>query len=296
VVPADTSRNGNRDELVTSEVQTLTDLKNEPVVAAELLVLEGVTVNFGGITALDGVGMCVGTGEVFGIIGPNGAGKTTLFDVVSGVRIPDGGSITFAGSDVTRTPPASRARLGLRRTFQRVQIFGWLTVEDNVLASLEVRGGGGGFLGDLVASPFRRRRERERRRLVAQTLERCGLMAVRGELAGSLPIGVARMLEFARAIVDPPRLLLLDEPASGLDRDETDRLGREIKTLRQETDCSVLLVEHDADFVMEHCDRVLVLDQGTVLAEGRPDEIQRDAAVRSAYLGDIADGQPEPAP
>jgi branched-chain amino acid transport system ATP-binding protein len=251
-----------------------------------LLALEGVTVNFGGITAVDDVSVNVTEAEVLGIIGPNGAGKTTLFDVVSGVRIPNRGRVMFGGSDITNRSSASRARLGLRRTFQRVQVFGWLTVEDNVLAALEVRGGGGGFVADLVASPLRRSRERERRHRVEETLDRCGLRAVKSELAGSLPIGVARMVELARAIVDPPRLLLLDEPASGLDQHETVRLGDEIRALRRDTGCSVLLVEHDAGFVMEQCDRIVVLDQGAILAQGRPDEIQRDADVRNAYLGD----------
>ena len=251
-----------------------------------LLALEGVTVNFGGITAVDDVSVNVAEAEVLGIIGPNGAGKTTLFDVVSGVRIPNRGRVVLGGSDITKRSSASRARLGLRRTFQRVQVFGWLTVEDNVLAALEVRGGGGGFVADLVASPFRRSRERERRRRVEETLDRCGLSDVKSELAGSLPIGVARMVELARAIVDPPRLLLLDEPASGLDQHETVRLGDEITALRRDTGCSVLLVEHDAGFVMEQCDRIVVLDQGAILAQGRPDEIQRDAGVRNAYLGD----------
>ena len=258
-----------------------------PADESPLLVLEGVTVTFGGVTALNDVSIRVGSAEVLGIIGPNGAGKTTLFDVVSGIRVPNHGTVTFDGSDVTRRASASRARLGLRRTFQRVQVFGWLTVEDNVLAALEVRGGGGGFIGDLVASPFRRRRERERRRRVGEIIDRCGLTDVRSELAGSLPIGVARMVELARAIVDPPRLLMLDEPASGLDQQETERLGQEIRSLCRDAGCSVLLVEHDAGFVMEQCDRIVVLDRGAILAQGRPDEIQRNAVVRNAYLGDV---------
>jgi ABC-type branched-subunit amino acid transport system ATPase component len=249
-----------------------------------------VTVNFGGITALDDVDVRVRDGEVLGIIGPNGAGKTTLFDVVSGVRIPNRGTVTFNGSDVTRRSSASRARLGLRRTFQRVQIFGWLTVEENVLTALEVQGGGGGFVADLVASPFRRRRERERRRQVDEILDRYGLAAVKSELAGSLPIGVARMVELARAIIDPPRLLLLDEPASGLDQRETVRLGDEIRALRHDTGCSVLLVEHDAGFVMSRSDRIVVLDQGRILAEGLPAEVQANELVRDAYLGDVTSG------
>jgi branched-chain amino acid transport system ATP-binding protein len=255
---------------------------------AALLQLEGVVVRFGGIRALDDVSLRAAAGEVLGIIGPNGAGKTTLFDVIAGIRPPNEGRVLLDGKDVTRTPPVERAHRGLRRTFQRVQAFGWLTVEDNVLAATEWRGGGGGFLADVVGWPGRRHRERERRRSVHEVLERCGLGAVKDELAGSLPIGTARMVELARAIVDPPRLLLLDEPASGLDEPEAHRLGELIQAVRAESGCAVLLVEHDAGFVMAHSDRVIVLDQGSVLAEGSPDVIQRDQRVRDAYLGEGA--------
>jgi branched-chain amino acid transport system ATP-binding protein len=167
-----------------------------------------------------------------------------------------------------------------------VQAFGWLTVEDNVLAALEWRGGGGGFVADLVSFPTRRHRERERRERVDAVLERCGLTGVRHELAGSLPIGVARMVELARAIVDEPKLLLLDEPASGLDETETVRLGEQIQSVRDETGCTILLVEHNAGFVMKQSDRVVVLDLGTLLAEGSPSEVQSNQAVRDAYLGE----------
>ena len=167
-----------------------------------------------------------------------------------------------------------------------MQAFGWLTVEDNVLAALEWRGGGGGFVADLVQFPTRRRRERERRERVDAVLERCGLTAVRRELAGSLPIGVARMVELARAIVDDPKVLLLDEPASGLDETETVRLGEQIQSVRSETGCTILLVEHNAGFVMEQSDRVVVLNLGALLAEGLPSEVQGNQAVRDAYLGE----------
>ena len=255
-------------------------------VASTMLHLEGITVRFGGIAALTDVDLDVATGEVLGLIGPNGAGKTTLFDVISGVRTPNAGTVVLDGTNITGRSATDRARRGLRRTFQRVQTFGWLSVENNVLAALEWRGGGGGFLADLVSFPTRRRLERARRERVDEVLERCGLTAVRSELAGSLPIGIARMVEFARAIVDPPKLLLLDEPASGLDEVELERLGEQIQAVRDETGCAVLLVEHNAGFVMEHSDRVVVLDLGTVLAAGQPDEIQRNQAVRDAYLGE----------
>jgi ABC-type branched-subunit amino acid transport system ATPase component len=253
---------------------------------ATQLRLEDIAVRFGGITALDGVSHDARAGEVLGIIGPNGAGKTTLFDVISGVRAPNHGRVVLGDRDITRLSDTARARRGLRRTFQRVQTFGWLTVEDNVLTALEWRGGGGGFLADLVYSPTRRRHERARRARVEEILERCGLLAVRKELAGSLPIGVARMVEFARAVVDPPQLLMLDEPASGLDEAEVARLGTEIQAVRSEAGCAVLLVEHNAAFVMEQSDRVVVLNLGQVLAEGTPSEVQANPAVREAYLGD----------
>jgi branched-chain amino acid transport system ATP-binding protein len=250
-----------------------------------MIRLEGITVRFGGIVALDDVSFEAAGGEVLGIIGPNGAGKTTLFDVVSGVRTPNSGRVHVDGTDVTNRSSSSRARAGLRRTFQRVQTFGWLSVEDNILSALEWRGGGGGFLADMTALPTRRRRERARRDRVEDVMERCGLLPVRQELAGSLPIGVARMVELARAIVDDPKVLLLDEPASGLDETEIERLGTQIQQVR-DTGCAVLLVEHNAGFVMQQSDRVVVLDLGSVLASGLPDEIQRDQRVRDAYLGE----------
>jgi branched-chain amino acid transport system ATP-binding protein len=160
-------------------------------------------------------------------------------------------------------------------------------VEDNVLAATEWRGGGGGLFADLVALPSRRSRERQRRESVEATLDRCGLLSVRSEYAGSLPIGIARMVEFARATIDPPTLLLLDEPASGLDDQEVARLGELIGRLRADADCSVLLVEHNAGFIMQQSDRVVVLASGEVLAEGSPSEIQTNAAVGAAYLGDL---------
>jgi len=254
-------------------------------VATAALALDGVSVRFGGIRALSEVSLSVQPGEVLGLIGPNGAGKTTLFDAISGVRLPDDGRVFLGGTDMTKANAVARARWGLRRTFQRVQTFGWLSVEDNVLLALEWHGGGGGFPADLVYFPTRRRREHARRERVERVLEQCGLIPVRHELAGSLPIGIARMVEFARAIVDEPSLLLLDEPASGLDANEISRLGEQIQRVQSETQCSVLLVEHNAGFVMEQSDRIVVLDLGAVLAVGSPAEIQGNQLVRDAYLG-----------
>jgi branched-chain amino acid transport system ATP-binding protein len=249
------------------------------------LDLVEIGVRFGGIAALDGVSLQVGDGEICGLIGANGAGKTTLFDVISGVRRPDRGKVRLAGDDVTSWSAHRRARGGLRRTFQRVQVFGWLTVEENLLVATEWRGGGGGVLGDLAAVPGRRRREDERRERAEEVLERCGLLDVRHEPAARLPIGQARLVELGRALIDRPTLLLLDEPASGLDHAEAERFAGIVRSLRDDEGTSVLLVEHDVGFVMEHCDRVVVLHLGRVLAEGSPDEVRANPAVRDAYLG-----------
>ncbi|TDD16997.1 ABC transporter ATP-binding protein [Nonomuraea diastatica] len=246
-----------------------------------MLAVEGVSVAFGGVRALDQVSFEVGAGLVCGVIGPNGAGKTTLFDVVSGLRRPSEGRVRLAGRDLTGVSPVRRARAGLRRTFQRTQVFGWLTVADNVLAALDWHGGGGGIAADLAGWPGRGRRERERRERVTEVLELCGLTPLRDAYAAALPVGRRRLVELARALADRPELLLLDEPTSGLDGGQTARLGEVVRAL----DTTVLLVEHDMGFVMDVCDRIIVLDLGKVIAVGTPADIRRDPVVRAAYLG-----------
>ena len=191
-----------------------------------LLDVQGLEQRFGGIVAVSDMSLTVEHGKVHGIIGPNGAGKTTLFDCIAGLRPPTAGTIWLEGRDVTRSSAVKRARLGLRRTFQRQQVFGWLSVEDNVLLALEWRGGGGGLFGDAFRLPGRVKRERDRRIRVDIALERCGLTKVRDEPAGGLSIGALRRVELARAIVDEPCLLLLDEPTSGLEDSDIDQLGQ----------------------------------------------------------------------
>ncbi len=246
-----------------------------------MLAVQGVSVAFGGVRALSEVTFEVPDGQVCGVIGPNGAGKTTLFDVVTGLRRPDAGRVRVGGEDMTGLSAVRRARGGVRRTFQRPQVFGRLTVADNVLAALDWRGGGGGLLADLAGWPARRRLERERRTRVAQVLELCGLTEVRDAYAAALPVGRRRLVELARALADRPRLLLLDEPTSGLDADQTARLAEVVAAL----DTTVLLVEHDMGFVMDACDRLVVLDLGRVIASGPPERVRDDPAVRAAYLG-----------
>ncbi|MGW1775214.1 ABC transporter ATP-binding protein [Streptomyces sp. NPDC002104] len=256
-----------------------------PSAGPYVLEARGISVRFGGVRALTGVDLGIRAGEVCGLIGPNGAGKTTLFDVLSGIRRPDQGRMLLDGVDVTRRSPVWRARRGMRRTFQRQQLFGQLSVADNVLVAQEWRGGGGGFAADLVASPSRRRRERERRERAARVLADCGIGALGDAYAGGLPVGRARMVELARAVADPPRVLLLDEPASGMSAPEREQLAAVVRRLAGEEGCAVLLVEHNVAFVMDLCTRVVVLDLGTVLAEGTAAEVRADPLVREAYLG-----------
>jgi ABC-type branched-subunit amino acid transport system ATPase component len=245
-----------------------------------LLALSDIRVRFGGVHALSGVSLDVPRGQIVGLIGPNGAGKTTLFDVVSGVQPATSGQIVFDGQDITRLGPTRRSRKGIRRTFQRSQPFGWLSVEDNVLVALETKGG---LLRDLVG--LKGSQERQRRERVREVLAQFQLESVKDEAAGRLPIGVIRMVELARAVVGRPTLLLLDEPTSGLDRRETDLLGDAMRRTRDDDGCTVLLVEHDVPFVMSRCDRVVALHLGSLLADGTPRSVQNDAAVRDAYLG-----------
>jgi ABC-type branched-subunit amino acid transport system ATPase component len=249
-----------------------------------MLRLTGVSKRFGGVVAVDDVSFSVPAGTICGLIGPNGAGKTTLFDIVSGVTAPTSGTVTFAGEDVTGLSASKRARLGMRRTFQRTQVFSWLSVEDNVVAAMEWRGGGGGAVADILGLPGRRKIERKRRERAAEIIEWCGLSSVRGSIAGGLPLAQQRVLELARAVADKPKLLLLDEPTSGLDHDEQARFGELVASLQDEG-CAVLLVEHDAGWVMSTCDHVVVLNLGAILTEGPPARIQSDQAVRDAYLG-----------
>ena len=231
-----------------------------------LLEIRGVDVRFGGHSALRGVDLDVPAGQVSGLIGPNGAGKTTLFDVITGLRTPDAGRVVLDGRDVTGLAPHRRARRGMARTFQRLEVFGSLTVRENVMAAAEFRPGrGAGAEADAI-------------------LARVGLTPIADVRADALPTGSARLVELARALATQPRLLLLDEPASGLDDAETDALGALLTSLAG-TGVAVLLVEHDVALVMRVCSEVTVLDAGAVLAQGTPAEVQADPDVLDAYLG-----------
>lgn len=249
------------------------------------LEVRGVGKQYGGVQALSDISLTFRIGEIRGLLGPNGAGKTTLFDILAGAQRPSCGSVLLDGIDITHRSPTWRARSGIRRTFQRQQVFGWLSVEDNVLAAQEWAGGGGGIAADLLGLSVRRRVERRRRAQVDEILTRLGLSDQRQQLAGHLSIGGTRLLELARALVGVPRVLLLDEPTSGLEPHETARLGEVLHELRAQEACTIVLVEHDVSFVMAHVDQVTVLDRGCLVAEGDPSTIQNDPSVRALYLG-----------
>lgn len=248
--------------------------------APEVLRVEDVSLRYGGVQALDGVSVGVAGGSVHGLIGPNGAGKTSLFNVVTGLSRPDSGRVTLRGGDVTRLAPHRRARRGMARTFQRLELFSSLTVLENVLVSAEAAGGLG-------------RHASRTKAVAAAALARAGLTQVAGARVDSLPTGTARLVELARALAGSPSLLLLDEPASGLDETETKTLGEIVTALAREG-MAVLLVEHDMALVMRVCDTVDVMDRGRVIAGGPPAEIQASAVVRDAYLGPGADGAGPP--
>ncbi|MFC3962373.1 ABC transporter ATP-binding protein [Nocardia jiangsuensis] len=234
-----------------------------------LLEVDDVTVVFGGNRALDGAGLRAERGAVTGLIGPNGAGKSTLFDVICGLRNPTTGTVAIGGKDVTKLGPARRARHGLARTFQRLELFGRLSVRDNLLVAAEL-------------GPAKRKAAQ----VVTEIIERLALHHVADHSADELPTGTARLVEVGRAIAARPHLILLDEPAAGQDHTETDRFAGLLRSLADDG-TAVLLVEHDMGLVMNVCDELYVLDLGKIIASGPPSVVRSDASVLAAYLGEV---------
>jgi ABC-type branched-subunit amino acid transport system ATPase component len=249
-------------------------------VAPAALAVEDVSVRFGGLQALDGVSLDVWAGEVHGLIGPNGAGKTTLFNVITGLQRPTGGRVILGAHDVTRYRPSARSRLGLGRTFQRLELFGTLSARDNVQMAAEVQ-------QHKLANGRTPAEEAE------YQLARVGILQVADEPSDSLPTGLARLVEMARALATSPSVLLLDEPSSGLNAEETRAVGEVLQQLASEG-MGILLVEHDMALVMATCTRVDVLDNGSVIARGDPATVQADTAVQEAYLGGQTESAPRP--
>jgi branched-chain amino acid transport system ATP-binding protein len=249
-----------------------------------LLVAEGVTKTFAGITALDTINLDVGAQEIVGLIGPNGAGKTTFFNCLLGILKPDGGRVTFEGRDLSRVAPYKRARLGIGRTFQRIELFSGMTPRDHFLVAERVRNGRGALWKDVLFMGGASSDENAR---VDAMLELLDLKPLADRPIESLSLGVGRLVEIGRALMTEPKLVLLDEPSSGLDRHETEALAGQLLTVQQERGFAILLVEHDVEFVRSLVERVFVLDFGTLIASGPTNDVFADSAVRKAYLGDI---------
>jgi len=257
-----------------------------------LLVVEEVSIGFGGLLALGEVSMSVGENEVVGVIGPNGAGKTTLFNVICGFVHPSSGTISYRGAPLRRHHPHDLARLGIARTLQGIGLCAGLTVHENVMLGAEPE-----LRSDLASSFLGLwRSSREERRVAGRAMEvldELGAADYARRLPSALPYAIQKRAALARALMAEPRLLLLDEPASGLSESEMEALGSRIRGLTERM--SVLLVEHHMDLVMSVCDRIVVLDFGQVIASGTPEAIRADPAVVSAYLGDEVRA-PAPAP
>ncbi|GGF52886.1 ABC transporter ATP-binding protein [Marmoricola endophyticus] len=253
---------------------------------APAFAMNGVTVRFGGITALDAVDLEVPRGRVLGVIGPNGAGKTTLFNVACGFVTPAEGSVRRDGQPLTGLKPHHLPRHRMARTLQGLGLFERVSVLENVMVGAD-RTATSGFLSSLLALPRSAADERRLRERALTTLDELGIADYADRVPGSLPYAIRKRVALARALVGEPELLLLDEPASGLSDEEMESLGDLILACRERM--SVMLVEHHMDLVMRVCDSIVVLDFGRVIAHGTPDEVREDPAVLAAYLGDEVD-------
>ncbi|AMO22725.1 ABC transporter ATP-binding protein [Ramlibacter solisilvae] len=257
---------------------------------APLLSVRDLCVQFGGVRAVDGVSFDVQRGEVFTLVGPNGAGKTTVFNLISRIYNASAGSIEYEGRALGQVAPHAIARLGIARTFQNIELFEHATVLQNLLIGRHVHHAHG-FWSQLVFSPAVRRTERATRRKVEEVIEFLDLQHYRDTLVTGLPYGVRKVVELARALATEPKLLLLDEPSSGLNVEETGDMAFWIQDIRNDLGITVLMVEHDMSLVSRVSDRVLAMSQGRVLALGTPAQVQSHPGVIEAYLGTAGEAE-----
>ena len=250
----------------------------------QMLIAKGVGLNFGGIQALLDVDIDIKQGEIFAIIGPNGAGKTCLFNCINGFYRPQKGSIYFQGREITRLTSHRIAELGIGRSFQGLQLFDGLSVLDNIMAGRHFHFKTG-ILSDAIYFGRTRREEIKHRKVVENIIDFLEIETVRKHLVGALPYGVRKRVDLGRALAAEPKLLLLDEPLAGMNRDEKEDIARFILDISEEMGITIAVVEHDMGVVMDICDRVVVLDFGRKIAEGTPEEIRTNAEVIRAYLG-----------
>jgi branched-chain amino acid transport system ATP-binding protein len=253
-----------------------------------LLELSGVSLSFAGLQALKDVSFAVEPNQVVGLIGPNGAGKSTLINCISRLYQPDHGSIHFDGHDLTALKSHQVASVGIRRTFQNLELFRDLSVRENVTLGLAYRHRSP-LIGELFELPAASARRRAAEEATTEILAATGLSAEADLQVGDLPYGLQKTVEMARALAGHPKLLLLDEPAAGMNPEESRAVADRVRSLRDDKGISVLLVEHDMRVIMSACDHVVVLDHGEKIAEGSPADIRRSPAVIKAYLGDGAD-------
>ena len=247
-----------------------------------VLHIDHLTMQFGGVVAVDDFSMDVNKGEIVALIGPNGAGKTTAFNAVTGVYPPTAGTVSFLGQNITGLRPDQVTRLGIARTFQNIRLFSSMTVFENVLTAHHLRRTSNLFTAALRLNAAEEKKMRED---TDALLRKVDLYDLRDEMAVSLPYGRQRLLEIVRALATGPQLLLLDEPAAGMNPQETDELGEFIRRIRREFDLSVFIIEHHMNLVMKISDRIYVIEFGKQIAEGIPEEIQNNQAVIDAYLG-----------
>lgn len=253
-----------------------------------LLKVEGLEKRFGGLVALSDYSVEIASGELMGLIGPNGAGKTTVFNLLSGVLPPTGGSICFCGEDITGQRPDQNAFSGISRTFQNIRLFNELSVLDNIKTAFHMHSGKGLFK-TLFNLPGYKSSEKEMTEKALEYLEILNLVQHRHTPAGNLPYGLMRKVEIARALAARPKLLLLDEPAAGMNPNETEELTGIINLIHGKFGLTIFLVEHDMKVIMGICERIQVINQGRVLTQGSPHEVQNNPEVIKAYLGSSTD-------